>query len=60
MAGGAALGIARQLPKHGYHLVSDPEGLVLDDAYGPMRAGEIELAKDWGAQLVTAGVRPSG
>ncbi len=59
MAGGAARGIARRLRKHGYHLVSDPEGFVLDDAYGPMRSGEIERAKEWGAQLVRAAVRPS-
>jgi hypothetical protein len=59
MAGGAARGIARRLRKGGYDLVSDPEGFVLDDAYGPMRAGEIERAKEWGAQLVRATVRPS-
>ena len=59
MAGGAARGIARRLRKHGYHLVSEPEGFVLDDAYGPMRAGEIERAKEWGAQLVRATVSPS-
>ena len=34
--------------------VSDPEGFVLDDAYGPLRDGEIERAKQWGAQLVEA------
>ena len=52
LAGGAANGIARRLRKHGYHLVSDPEGFVVDDAYGPLRAGEIDRAKQWGAQLV--------
>ena len=30
LAGGAAHGIARRLRKHGYHLVSDPEGFVVD------------------------------
>jgi Flavodoxin len=60
MAGGAARGIARRLRKHGYNLVSDPEGFVVDDAYGPLRAGEIERAKEWGAQLLRATVRPSG
>jgi hypothetical protein len=60
MAGGAAHGIARRLRKHGYHLVSDPEGFVVDDAYGPLRGGEIERAKEWGARLVRATVRPSG
>jgi hypothetical protein len=60
MAGGAARGIARRLRKHGYHLVSDPEGFVVDDAYGPLRAGEIDRAREWGAQLVAASIRSSG
>jgi Flavodoxin len=59
MAGGAARAIARRLRKHGYQLVSAPEGFVVDDAYGPLRAGEIERAKEWGAQLVRAAVRPA-
>ena len=52
MAGGAAHGIARRLRRHGYDLVTDPEGFVVDDAHGPLRDGEIERAKQWGAQLV--------
>jgi hypothetical protein len=59
MAGGAARGIARRLRKHGYHMVGDPEGFVVEDAYGPLREGEIERAKEWGAQLATASVRSS-
>jgi hypothetical protein len=51
LAGGAAKGIARRLHRHGYHLVSEPEGFVVDDAAGPLRAGEIERARQWGAQL---------
>ncbi len=54
MAGGAAHGIARRLRRHGYELLSGPEGFVVEDAYGPLRAGEIERAKQWGAQLVQA------
>jgi hypothetical protein len=56
LAGGAAHGIARRLRRHGYHLVSDPEGFVVEEAHGPLRAGEIERAKEWGAQLVQASV----
>ena len=52
MAGGAARAIARRLHKHGFHLVSDPEGFVVEDAHGPVRAGELERATQWGAQLV--------
>jgi hypothetical protein len=56
MAGSAARRIVRRLRKHGYHLVSDPEGFVVEDAYGPLRAGEIDRAKQWGAQIVPASV----
>ena len=67
-------GIGRKLRVHGYELVTNPpiwarvralvtnpEGFILDDAYGPLRAGEIERAKEWGAQLVRTSVaRPEG
>jgi hypothetical protein len=33
-------------------LVNSPEEFILDGAYGPLHAGEIERAKDWGARLV--------
>jgi hypothetical protein len=58
LAGGAAKGIARRLRRHGYQLVSDPEGFILD-AYGPVRPAEMERAKQWGAQLVQASVSGS-
>ena len=54
LAGGAGNGIAHKLQRHGYGLVKNPEGFILDDAYGPLRAGEIERAKEWGARLVRA------
>ena len=41
---------------YGYGLVKNPEGFILDDAYGPLRAGEIERAKEWGAQVVRTSV----
>jgi hypothetical protein len=56
LAGGAGYGIAHELQGHGYGLVKNPEGFILDDAYGPLRAGEIERAKAWGAQLMRASV----
>jgi hypothetical protein len=52
MSGGAAHGIARRLRRHGYELVAEPEGFVVEDSYGPLRAGEAERAKQWGASLV--------
>ena len=57
MAGGAARGIARRLRKHGYQMVSSPEGFVVEDADGPLRGGELERAQQWGAQLVRATLR---
>jgi HSP20 family molecular chaperone IbpA len=52
LAGDAAYGIAHRLHGHGYYLVKNPEGFILEEAHGPFRAGEIERAKQWGAQLV--------
>ncbi|MDB1086361.1 flavodoxin domain-containing protein [Streptomyces sp. ACA25] len=51
MAGGAARGIARRLRGHGFALVADPEGFVIQDAEGPLREGEPGRAKEWGASL---------
>jgi hypothetical protein len=59
MAGGAARGIARRLRRHGYRLVSDPEGFIVDESYGPLRPGEIDRAKQWGAESIRASVGPS-
>jgi hypothetical protein len=36
MAGGAAKGIARRLRRHGYHLLSDPEGSIATYGDGPL------------------------
>jgi hypothetical protein len=74
--GGACHGIARKLRGHGYELVTNPpiwargprhvlvtnrEGFILDNAYGPLHTGEIERAKEWGAQLVRTSVaHPEG
>ncbi|HEX5906831.1 MAG TPA: hypothetical protein VFY56_07420, partial [Propionibacteriaceae bacterium] len=54
LAGGAGYGIAHKLQGHGNGLAKNPEGFILDDAFGTLRAGEIERAKEWGAQLVQA------
>lgn len=74
--GGACYGIARKLRRHGYELVTNPpiwlrgplngpvtnrEGFILDDGFGPLHTGEIERAKEWGAQLVRTSVaNPEG
>lgn len=56
LAGGAARGIARRLREHGYSLAAEPEGFIVEDAEGPMHAGELDRAHDWAAILVGAGV----
>ena len=48
MAGGAAHGIARRLRDHGYDLVAEPEGFIIEGTEGPLRAGEPERARIWG------------
>jgi len=61
LSGGAAHGIARRLERHGYELVAEPEGFMIETTEGPLRKGERARAKQWGAalagQLATA--RPS-
>jgi Flavodoxin len=52
MAGGAAHGIERLLQRHGYELVAQPEGFVIDDAHGPLRGGERDRARAWGTRLL--------
>jgi hypothetical protein len=50
MAGGAAPGIVRRLRRHGYRVLAT-EGYLIDDTQGPLHAGELDRAKDWGASL---------
>jgi len=52
MAGGAAPGIAKRLRRHGYELVGEPEGFVIEDTTGPLRDGELQRAREWGAALM--------
>lgn len=53
LAGGAARPIARQLRRHGYRLAAKPEGFIVSGSEGPMRDGELDRARAWGAALVT-------
>jgi hypothetical protein len=51
-SGGAAHGIARRLRSHGYDMVAEPTGFVIDGAAdGPLRPGELDRARSWGAAL---------
>lgn len=51
MSGGAARGIARKLRHHGYEVASKPQGFIIEDAEGPLRDGELDRARAWGAAL---------
>ncbi|RPF29140.1 flavodoxin family protein [Georgenia muralis] len=50
LAGGAARPIARALRRHGRDVIAR-EGFVLDGGKGPLRAGELDRARAWGAEL---------
>ncbi len=50
LAGGAAKSIARRLRQHGYHILAT-EGYIITDTSGPLRAGELDRARQWGASL---------
>ena len=60
LAGSAARRIAQLLRRHGYRVIAPPEGFIVEDLQGPLRAGECERAMAWGARLVVAaGLLPS-
>lgn len=52
LAGSAASRIARQLRRHGYDLVTPPEGFVVEGKEGPLQTGELERARGWAGRLV--------
>lgn len=51
LSGGAAPKIGRALTSHGYRLVQPPEGFLVTGMEGPLRPGELDRAKTWGACL---------
>lgn len=57
MAGGAAPSIARALRRHGYDIVTEPQGFFIVDSEGPLREGERDRARSWGAALMHQPVR---
>lgn len=52
--GGATGTISRALEAAGYRRVSDPHKFVVKGKYGPLRAGELDRARAWGAELAAA------
>jgi hypothetical protein len=49
--GGATGAIDRGLEAAGYHSVGKGRRFVVKGKYGPLRDGEIELARQWGVEL---------
>jgi hypothetical protein len=52
--GSAAPKIAEALEKAGYSVLAKPAGFVVAGRFGPLRDGELERARDWGAALARA------
>lgn len=49
--GKAGPAISRALEKAGYRSIAKPQGFVVAGKYGPLRAGELQRARRWGAEL---------
>jgi hypothetical protein len=52
--GSAAGAISRELEQLGYLPVAKPQRFIVKGKYGPLREGELERAKQWGAELARA------
>ena len=46
--------IAESLEQAGYRRLAEPVGFVVKGRYGPLREGELERARRWGADLAAA------
>ena len=49
--GGATAGIERGLERAGYPTTGTPGKFIVTGRYGPLRAGELDRARRWGAAL---------
>lgn len=54
LTGGARRAIARGLEQAGYRLLAPPETFLVEAVAGPLRPGEAERARAWGAALGAA------
>ena len=53
--GSAAKTILKMLEALGYRPAAKPERFIVKGKYGPLRDGELERAKAWGAELAQTG-----
>jgi flavorubredoxin len=51
---GATGDIEHRLTAAGHRLVSKAQKFVVNDKYGPLREGELERARRWGAELASS------
>lgn len=51
LTGSAALRMARRLRRSGYRLIAPPESFFVLHTEGPLREGEQDRARAWGAEL---------
>ena len=52
--GSAAKAILRELERAGYGSIAKARRFIVQGKYGPLRDGELERAKAWGAELAQA------
>jgi len=52
LAGSAARPISRRLHRRGYQIVASPAGFIVQHSKGPLKDGERERARAWGAGLM--------
>ena len=52
--GGSAGKILRMLEEKGYQPIAKKERFLVKTGYGPMKDGELDRARAWGAELAKA------
>ena len=52
--GGATGAIGRKLEEAGFKRIGKARRFVVKGSYGPLRAGELDRARQWGAELAAA------
>src|SRR5215471_6011010 len=59
LVGSAAHGITRRLRQHGYALAAEPQSFFVQGTPGPLEAGELERAWEWGRTLANEVMSPT-
>jgi hypothetical protein len=49
--GGATSAIIEALERAGYRMIGKRQRFIVKGSYGPLRDGELERARQWGAEL---------